>query len=350
METSSAAHLSPRLLPITVYSEVYWRALATSLYLISMFVLGSMLTRRTPPWKDWIKLRIQPVKVATFLILTDSTLYVFASSLLLLGVGTSMSAAVCLASGWLCLTLYAGAKAMITFFLIERVHIVLGQGTRRRESKLYLTNCCVIFLWIVAFTLLVIYHNAYFRPADDACMLETKQFGVIVTAGVDVFINLYLCLLFAVPLYRGKWANPILQRLAVRSLVVSLISMTSSVTNMTVMSAFHGEELASMCLTTCCLDTLINATGIFVVTGQSSGDSDNSSFVASLRPQTSTDQRFAPTGIRSVNPIASSNGPRLGRWDDKTERDAPFLDLVALSKEPTTVEKSEDRPSVSYMS
>lgn len=71
----------------------------------------------------------------------------------------------------------------------------------------------------------------------------------------DVVLTCYLTCLFAWPLFRGVWKNAALRALAVRSILAALLTLASSVSNLSVLNFHHGSELGWVCLATCTLDT-----------------------------------------------------------------------------------------------
>ena len=83
---------------------------------------------------------------------------------------------------------------------------------------------------------------------------------------MEVFINGYLGLLFAVPLIRGTYQNLKIRHLAVKSLLAMLFVLASSSANLTAYSILDGE-MAWLCFTLCTLDTFASATTIFFVSG-----------------------------------------------------------------------------------
>lgn len=89
--------------------------------------------------------------------------------------------------------------------------------------------------------------------------------SVELAIAVDLFTDLYLGLLFIVPLFRGTWHSSRLRGIAVRSSVASVISMCSTVTNLSLWIGMHGSEISWMCLAICTLDTVVNATALFAV-------------------------------------------------------------------------------------
>ena len=73
----------------------------------------------------------------------------------------------------------------------------------------------------------------------------------IAVATLDVFVNLYFSLLFAVPLYRGTFSNRAVYRIALKSLIGATISMASTVSNSMVIVVLEGHEKSWVCLASC---------------------------------------------------------------------------------------------------
>lgn len=283
---------------VSATSKVYWSACATGLAMVSMLVLGVMLAQRTPAWGNMLRWNVPAARVATFSMLVTSILYVFTATLLLVGVGGTFSEGACTAAGWTCLGLYGTVKVFIAWFLIERVYIVLGDGRTRRTSKLYLFNMSVIACWFVAVVIFVLHLKVYIRPSDESCVMITKRYGVLLVINVDIVTEIYLSLLFAVPLFKGRWSDPALRSIASKSLWAAAIAMSSSTANILVLGIFGWREVMSMCVVSCCLDTLINVFGIFAVT---SGENARTLPVRSLYP--SKKQQAPPTFSRSAKGI-----------------------------------------------
>ncbi|KAI5475835.1 hypothetical protein MNV49_000799 [Pseudohyphozyma bogoriensis] len=290
----------------TIYSHEFWRPVTTALYLIGLMALSSMITRRMPRWKEIRGMQVPAAKVALLLTLTDSLLFVFSETLLVLGVGTSFSGAACTAGIWMCITFYAFTKVLITWFLVERVHIVHSKGKRRGESMLYKCNMCLMLGWVAVWSLFVVrrlalpiqnvqldsdnlpgcqsYHGAWIRE-DGACMLYLADEGTYLGFAVDITIDLYLSLLFAIPLYRGEWSNPELRWLAIKSILCTIVGMASTATNAFILTRLHGKELSWVCMASCVLDTLMNSTNLFIITSSESDSHDRRpSYAGSSHP------------------------------------------------------------------
>lgn len=101
------------------------------------------------------------------------------------------------------------------------------------------------------------------------------------------FINLLLTTLFIWPLLHMGYANPFLRRVALRTLVASLVALTTSAVrpplrlsrtstdppqvNILVLTLMHGRQLGWVCLGSCGLDVVINALALFWVTSGGTG-------------------------------------------------------------------------------
>lgn len=85
---------------------------------------------------------------------------------------------------------------------------------------------------------------------------------------VDIFTEIYLSVLFVMPLLRGNWLDPALKSVALKSLCAAIIAMTSSTANLALLALFGWHEIMALCVITCCLDTMINVSGIFAVSSK----------------------------------------------------------------------------------
>ncbi|ORY75985.1 hypothetical protein BCR35DRAFT_306050 [Leucosporidium creatinivorum] len=288
-----------------VYSQPFWRPITGAMQLLSLMLITSMFTHRLPPWKmeAWRALTLP--RWAILALLADSLLFVFAGALYTLGIGTSLNGATCSSAIWFCIVLYASCKVLITFFLVERVHIVHGQEEpRRHKNKIYLFNCILIAAWAGIFAWLVAQQKTEIRPSDGECRFFIAP-GASAAGGIlDVVIISYLSLLFAIPLYRGRWVNAEIRRLAVKSLCAAVISMASSTTNLMIIAfTGHGFQLSWLCFVICTTDCLINATVLFLITSSDSSTSSNPSRPLT-DPSLAHPSQQTSSRRRSVGPIS----------------------------------------------
>jgi hypothetical protein len=117
------------------------------------------------------------------------------------------------------------------------------------------------------------------------------------TLFVDLAINILLTSLFLWPLWKSNFLSVNLRRVASRTLMcvsvhyhnhiklinifastisASFCTLMISVTNLTVLTIYHGNELAWICIASCTTDVLVNALVLFWLT-RSRHDSDEQS-------------------------------------------------------------------------
>lgn len=114
---------------------------------------------------------------------------------------------------------------------------------------------------------------------------------------------------FAVPLFRGKWKNPALRRLAIRSALVALLGMASSATNLIIYASHNGHELSWVCLFSCTIDTVFCAAVLCVLTGRKDGDREGEPSVA---PHGASQMFIASAGAGEVGTRTGVVGTMTG--------------------------------------
>jgi hypothetical protein len=88
-----------------------WRPIVATLYLVTTSVMSVMVSKR---WLSWSAIKSAPfVKLMVLTTLGASFLFLFASAILVLGVGTSVSQIACEVGIWWCILLYATSKVLI---------------------------------------------------------------------------------------------------------------------------------------------------------------------------------------------------------------------------------------------
>jgi len=116
-----------------------------SLSLFTVAALAVCLTQRIQVVHDWTK-----VPVTRWLILaiyTDALVFITSANILEHGFGLDSTSVTCSAAILLCLACYLSTKALIYYFLVERVYIIRLQSvhhTQRLKSRLYCFNCFVV--------------------------------------------------------------------------------------------------------------------------------------------------------------------------------------------------------------
>lgn len=106
------------------------------------------------------------------------------------------------------------------------------------------------------------------RPTDNACLITLRHGHTATIIAIDAFLSTYYTTLFVRPLLKGRWQDPRLRRLAVRSALAAGLTVGGAVVNLGVFAGHGGSELSWVCLTTCTLDTLWCAVVLCALTGK----------------------------------------------------------------------------------
>ncbi|KAH6673646.1 hypothetical protein B0J14DRAFT_53319 [Halenospora varia] len=233
-------------------------------------------------WKlSWSNIPL--VRYLIFVIYLDSLLFIITTAILFWAYGLNKTLPICTTAIYLCLICYMSTKIFIYYFLVEKVYIVRSIKTPRLKSKLYLFNC---FGMLLPYTVIVIFNFIYriaYLNDDGVCIIGMKFKVLMPLIIFDAAINLYLTVLFVVPLrslYSYKH-NPdsMLRTIALRSFIGSCGTLASSIVNLTILMVLHGEA-AWICLMCCNADILFSVLMLHWVTSK---DSTGGSAIDSVR-------------------------------------------------------------------
>ncbi|KAK8012397.1 hypothetical protein PG991_009772 [Apiospora marii] len=142
---------------------------------------------------------------------------------------------------------------------------------------------------------------------DGACIIGIEQRALVIPVAFDVFVSIYLSVLFIIPLMKETWnvefelrggrtlslgtqammahpASASLRRLATKSLIGSCVTLTSSGSNLIALLVLDGEP-AWLCLICCKTDILVNALVIFWITSTRDSSASAKSLGTSTGPQ-----------------------------------------------------------------
>lgn len=209
---------------------------------------------------------------------------------------------------------FAGAAKLTTaWFLIERARLVLSPAIPRLHDRLYLFNLALSLIWFAALILILVVRSSRLRASDNECLVSMGRGPAIGVIAIDAFLNIYYTSLFAVPLLRGRWKNPKLRQLAIKSALAAVLTVSSSVANLGVMAAHGGTELSWVCLSTCTLDTVWCAMVLCGLTSHRD-DADAAAATASVGPA-------ATFGLSLNDPVWRA--ATLAQDDDKLDKDQP---------------------------
>lgn len=258
------------------------------LAMISLVIISSFLTQRSLAVKIWGRLPF--VQWLVFAIYADSFLFVFATAILQFGLGVDHSLSVCESAILLCLVCYVTTKILIYMFLVEKAHIIRSTSKKpRMRSKLYLFNS---FGMIGVYSGVVVLNFVYriTKVENGECIIGMQKIAMIPLIAFDLLVNIYLTILFLIPLSSlhsfknmpKTTGNRRLKTVAMRTFIGCVCTLTSSIVNLSVLMALDGEP-GWVCLMCCNSDILFSAVVIQWVTSRDSTSSTDSMSISDPR-------------------------------------------------------------------
>ncbi|KAM6477751.1 hypothetical protein HDV62DRAFT_401266 [Trichoderma sp. SZMC 28011] len=203
----------------------------------------SILAQRVLVIKAWN--RLPPVVWLVFAIYVDSYLFVIATAVLQHSLGVNSSYGICEAAIFLCLVCYVTTK-FIYLFLAEKAWIIRGATTPRLKSILYLVNSLGMLTIYIAVVIL----NFVFRITEmrsGECIIGMRSAAMIPLISFDTVINVYLTIMFLIPLKKlysytnmaRTRANIRLRMVAFRTFCGAVCTLVSSIVNLSVLMALN---------------------------------------------------------------------------------------------------------------
>ncbi|KAK0613800.1 hypothetical protein B0T14DRAFT_285979 [Immersiella caudata] len=251
----------------------------------SVAIISSFLTQRLLVVKQWR--RLPWVQWLVFAIYADSFLFVFATAILQFGFGVNTTIYICQSAILLCLVCYVTTKVLIYLFLVEKAYIIRSTCKKPRlRSKLYLFNSFGMMGIYTGVVVLNFMHRVA-KLENGQCIIGMKKLAMIPLITFDLLVNIYLTILFLIPLsslhsfknMRQTKGNRRLRTVAKRTFVGSVCTLISSIANLSVLMILDGEP-GWVCLMCCNSDILFSAIVIQWVTSRDS-TSQNDSLSAS---------------------------------------------------------------------
>ncbi|KAF8144119.1 hypothetical protein K438DRAFT_1993197 [Mycena galopus ATCC 62051] len=260
----------------TLFPSAALQALIASLHFIGVTILTFFISRRLlrdglTSLQAWA--RLSWPRLCILLVFIDSYLFLFASGILVFGVGLQRNTTSCAAGIYICVIFYTSSKVLIYSFLAEKVYTVWDTGRSRLRSPVFLLCMATLFLYGAIIIIVLIGRVAEFRAGDGACIIGLKRMASLPLLSYDLFINILLTTLFLWPLLRSRHPNVQLRRLAIRTLFAAGMALTTSTVNIAVLTIMKGRQLGWLCLASCGIDVIFNAVALFWVTGGSSQNS-----------------------------------------------------------------------------
>ncbi|KAI0072501.1 hypothetical protein K474DRAFT_1604995, partial [Panus rudis PR-1116 ss-1] len=251
-----------------------WQVLSVTVHLLGVSILAHYISRRVR-FRDVKSLhglrQISWARFLTVLIFMDSWAFLFTGGILVHGTGMETSHTNCAMGIFSCIAFYATSKMFIWLFLAEKVHVVWSspEGTPRFKSIPYIL-CVFLVMAYSAIGIHLCYERLAYFDEDGSCVIGLKPVGSILLLSYDIFINLILTGLFLWPLVRARIQNLYLRKVARRAVLASIFTLIASMVNVLSLTLVHGRELGWICLASCGLDVIANATVLFWVTSGSS--------------------------------------------------------------------------------
>ncbi|SAL95501.1 hypothetical protein [Absidia glauca] len=175
-----------------------------------------------------------------------------------------------------CDIFYSGTKILMYCWLIEKVWVVNAGRTSRWQTKSYRFHVLLLTPYIAIFSLMIIFHNAWLLD-DGICIIGLKPIASIPLIAYDFIFNLYMTVLFVLPLMKigndtnMDWKQSRLREVAKRTMLASVVCLVASFANVTALAILDGTERGVVCLTCCFVDVMVNVVTVHWVTSQPSG-------------------------------------------------------------------------------
>ncbi|KAL1382342.1 hypothetical protein HDK64DRAFT_49177 [Phyllosticta capitalensis] len=308
------------------------------LSLLTLSVLSILITRRVQKVGRWLALPLTAWLL--ILIYFDSYIFVFVTAMFK-DLGINESETICDGAILLCLVCYMSSKILIYCFLVEKVYIIRGSRMPRLQDPLYLFNC---FGMLLPYTVVVILNFVWrisYKNNDGMCIIGMEKKAMMPLIIFDVVVNVYLTSLFLLPLrqlysYRER-TNKTLRRMAIRTFFGSCATLTSSVTNLTILMVLTGEP-GWICLMCCNADILFSVIVLHWVTSFDGAGRQGSSLQNNSRGSIG---RGAGNKLQPQQPSIDRRNPAIR---SKMGRDGLDFDLgdeeEQTQSSPTPVERA----------
>ncbi|CAE6459053.1 unnamed protein product, partial [Rhizoctonia solani] len=316
----------PHFVPYTIFPSGGMRVLSASIHFTSSSILAYCVARRIGMIRmssmNDLKTLSWP-RINVVLILVISWLFVFGTGILIHGVGMSYSHNACSSGLFLCIWLYALSKVFIYTFLTEKVRVVWEVVAQPRLSSPVYLVCLAVMLPVryspvvrlcyaqlinskikfgVMPILMTIGRIAFLKP-DMTCVIGLEPFSSISLLAYDLFINVFLNVMFLWPLLRSRITSRQLVKVARRNMVAAVVALATSVTNLALLTVLR-HELGWVCLGSCAVDVTLNAIVIFWLTMPRTESSTNEpSYLPGQSQQTSYLGTEAESSIRKTASI-----------------------------------------------
>lgn len=334
--------------------------------LVSISIISGFFVQRGTVLRNWR--RIPFVVWLVLAVYIDSYLFVFVTAVLQFALGVNKNVQICDGAILLCLVCYLSTKVLIYLFLVEKAHIIRGATKPRLQSKLYLFNSFGM-LGVYAVIAILNFIFRITRIDDGQCYIGMQKVSMIPLISFDAVVNVYLTILFLIPLkslysfknFPKTTANIRLRSVALRTFVGALCTLTSSIVNLTVLMALNGEP-GWVCLMCCNSDILFSAIVVQWVTskdnqatiGSSSGNSRGEDFRrpdgAPYSPHIAPSQKHVMGDVGEISldsrrSNSATSDDKISSEGERTRRTSSAGSVPASGVYVTTTIKRESKPT-----
>ncbi|KAF9260652.1 hypothetical protein L218DRAFT_932072 [Marasmius fiardii PR-910] len=325
-----------------IFPSVGLQVLSSLIYFLGLSILAHCISRRakTDGLTSWTSLKaISWPRMCVDLIFIDSWLFLITSGILIFGVGLETVEGACTAGIFICVLFYATSKVLIYCFLAEKVHLVWSPtaGKRRLRSPVYLACLVSVVAYTIVVAVMVTGRVHYWRDSG-VCVIGLKFYSSIPLLSFDLYINVFLNGLFLWPLFRSKIVNPKLRSVAIRTLIASSVALTTSLVNIGVLTAEHGQQLGWVCLGSCGTDVILNALAVFWVTNGSKALATHSDELESPEVPIPYDRESRPMSAPRRGDVVLFSPPKPTAFSPRSQS----LELRPISFPSATPPSSSD--------
>ncbi|KAH8880908.1 hypothetical protein GQ53DRAFT_848603 [Thozetella sp. PMI_491] len=243
------------------------------LSLVAIIVLSVCVSQRIRRIRNWKDLPVYSWFILA--IYFDSILFVISQTLIQHS-GVNESLALCEAAIVVCLSFYLSSKVCVYYFLVERAYIVRGRGRSRLKDRWYVVNCFGMILPFGGVIIAAIITRFGYIRNEETCVIGERHQGLLPLLVFDTIINVYLTAVFllAIRNLHSFNQNPRLRKIAIRTLLGVIATLTSSVTNLAVLLGLGGEP-AWVCFDLCTLDVLLTTLVLHWITSERTPPTNN---------------------------------------------------------------------------
>ncbi|KAI8093831.1 uncharacterized protein BX664DRAFT_330687 [Halteromyces radiatus] len=236
----------------------------------------------------------------------------------------------CLLSELSCDIFYSGTKILMYCWLIEKVWVVNAGRTTRWHTKSYRLHTLLLTPYIVIFVLMIYFHNAWLEE-DGLCIIGLKPIASIPLLVYDFVFNLYMTVLFVLPLIKighdtnVDWKQTRLHEVAKKTMMASVVCLIVSFANVTALAVLGGTERGVLCLTCCFVDVMINVVTVHWVTSQpATGKATRDTIMSYNHPQSKDQTSHSSDQSSQKENIIPTDKKKRFRFDPVNEQYGEF--------------------------